>query len=251
MNSSNNTSLPPIKRRVKSNARRLKLSIQHHQIFLTTPPHVSEQKIQAFLKESEQWLHQTWHKVCAISLANDAPLDGEIIRLPLLNQNFKVMLEDELTSNPKLCRPSDQSCAEQRIALPQSADSNLIELFIARDDSAKYLKQWVRNQASVHLPTRLADLAQQHGFRYSSCTVRHAKTRWGSCSAKGSINLNAGLILMPVQLLDYVILHELCHTRQLNHSALFWKEMYLVDNSFMQHRHELRQFKLPSWWHVS
>ncbi|MDR9778433.1 M48 family metallopeptidase, partial [Rhizobium hidalgonense] len=98
---------------------------------------------------------------------------------------------------------------------------------------------------------RLDDLAQQHGFKYSSCTVRHAKTRWGSCSVKGSINLNAGLVLMPLHLLDYVVLHELCHTRQLNHSSLFWAEMYLVDAKFRQHRHELHGFKLPSWWHVS
>ena len=241
MNSSNNASLPRIQRRVKANARRLKLSIQHHQIFLTTPPHVSEQKIQAFLKESEQWLHQTWHKVCATSLANDAPLDGEIIRLPLLNQSFEIVISDK----------NNSSDANKLIVNKLMVSHLNSQLIVAAEHSGQLLKQWVRNQASVHLPTRLADLAQQHGFRYSSCTVRHAKTRWGSCSAKGSINLNAGLILMPMQLLDYVVLHELCHTKQLNHSALFWNEMYLVDTNFMQHRHELRQFKLPSWWHVS
>ncbi len=240
MNSSNNASLPTIQRRVKANARRLKLSIQHHQIFLTTPPHVSEQKIQAFLKESEQWLHQTWHKVCATSSVV-TPLEGEIIRLPLLNQSFEIVISDK-----------NNSYDANKLIVNKLMVSHLnSQLIVAAEHSGQLLKQWLRDQAAIALPKRLSELAAQHGFNYLSCTVRHAKTRWGSCSAKGSINLNAGLILMPVQLLDYVILHELCHTRQLNHSALFWKEMYLVDNNFMQHRHELRQFKLPSWWHVS
>ena len=240
MNSSNNASLPPIQRRVKSNARRLKLSIRHHQIFLTTPPHVSEQKIQAFLKESEQWLHQTWHKVCA-TFSVVTPLKGEIIRLPLLNQSFEIVISDK--NNP--------SDANQLIVNKLMVSHLNSQLVVAAEHSGELLKQWLRDQAAIFLPKRLSELAAQHGFNYLSCQVRHAKTRWGSCSAKGSINLNAALILMPVHLLDYVILHELCHTRQLNHSALFWKEMYLVDNNFMQHRHELQQFKLPSWWHVS
>lgn len=247
------SNLPVIQRRVKANARRLKLSIQHHQVFLTIPPQISEPKIQAFLKESEQWLHQTWHKMHATAL-NNAPQNGEIIKLPLLNQNFKVIFEDELSVNIQSSSQNGQINAGKKILinLNQPANtSDLIELLVSKGQAGKQLKQWVRNQASLHLPKRLDDLAQQHGFKYSSCTVRHAKTRWGSCSVKGSINLNAGLVLMPLHLLDYVVLHELCHTRQLNHSSLFWAEMYLVDAKFRQHRHELRGFKLPSWWHVS
>lgn len=245
------STLPVIQRRVKANARRLKLSIAHHQIFLTTPPHISEQKIQAFLKESEHWLHQTWHKMQSSAL-NHAPLHGEIITLPLLNQRVKVLFEDELITGKQADTKNKHVLAQQKNAVNQAqTHTELIELLVTKADAGKQLKHWVRNQASIHLPKRLNDLAQQHGFRYSNCTVRHAKTRWGSCSAKGSINLNVGLMLMPVSLLDYVVLHELCHTRQLNHSALFWAEMHHVDAKFMQHRHELREFKLPTWWHLS
>ena len=226
---------------MKSNARRLKLSIQHHQIFLTTPPKISEQVVQAFLRQSESWLVDTWQKVYKQTSLAKIPIHGEKLNLPLLNQCFEIVL-DHKNGSPD---------ANQLI------DSNFLvshlnsQLIVSAQESGKLLKQWVREQAAIALPRRLKELAEQHGFEYLTCQVRHAKTRWGSCSATASINLNAALILMPVALVDYVILHELCHTRQLNHSAQFWHEVHQVDANYMQHRQQLKQFKLPSWWHLS
>ncbi len=240
MNSSPQSTIPSIQRRVKTNARRLKLSIQHYQVFLTTPPNISEQKIQAFLKESESWLVHTWNKVYAQNLSGQMPTNGEKITLPLLNQCFEVVLENN--------HMKSHGAIHAHQAVVDTVEHQLI---VPIEQAGKILKQWVRDQATMHLPQRLNDLAMQHGFEYSTCQVRHAKTRWGSCSAQKSISLNAGLILMPVALLDYVILHELCHTRQLNHSAKFWQEMQKVDVNYMPHRQQLKQFKLPEWWHVS
>lgn len=59
--------------------------------------------------------------------------------------------------------------------------------------------------------------------------VRFQRTRWGSCSAKGSINLNAALLFLPERLVRYILLHELCHTRELNHSPAFWKLVFAAD----------------------
>ncbi|XID74044.1 M48 family metallopeptidase [Alkanindiges sp. WGS2144] len=222
--------IPAIQRRVKVNARRLKLHIAHHQIFLTTPPHTSEQKIQTFLQESENWLIQTWNKYYAPHMAEQAPYDGEKINLPLLGQSFAVHL-----------------CDTHSTASLAITDHQLI---VHPAQAAHLLKRWVRDQAKAHLPQRLQQLAVQHSFGYSSCQVRHAKTRWGSCSARQAISLNAALILMPIELMDYVILHELCHTRQLNHSAKFWYEMQCVDKNYLNHRQQLKRFKLPSWWYT-
>ena len=239
--------MPAIKRRVKSNARRLKLSIQHHQIFLTTPPNVLEQTIQLFLKESEFWLHETWNKVYAASSGSQTPINGEIIELPLLNQYLEVILDDVVLNNER----NKSNINQISVTNSESINNSLTQLLVPAHQAGKLLKQWLRDRATTVLPQRLSELAKKHDFEYSSCQVRHAKTRWGSCSTRKSINLNAGLILMPVAVLDYVILHELCHTRQLNHSAKFWHEVHKVDANYMQHRQLLKQFKLPSWWHVS
>lgn len=78
---------------------------------------------------------------------------------------------------------------------------------------------------------RLNELARLHGFTYNKVFVRNQKTRWGSCSSRNNISLNANLIRLPAQLLDYTILHELVHTRIKDHSPRFWEMLgKCVDN---------------------
>ena len=80
-------------------------------------------------------------------------------------------------------------------------------------------------KAKKKLTTRLNQLAVQHGFTYNKVIIRNQKTRWGSCSHKNNISLNMKLVLLPEELIDYVILHELVHTRKKNHSKGFWMEL--------------------------
>ena len=80
----------------------------------------------------------------------------------------------------------------------------------------------LRKQARAYLPNKLATLAQIHGFNYTSTRITKSKTRWGSCSSKGTINLSYFLMLLPDHLIEYVLLHELCHTIEMNHSINFW-----------------------------
>ncbi|MCY4146905.1 MAG: SprT family zinc-dependent metalloprotease [Chloroflexi bacterium] len=82
---------------------------------------------------------------------------------------------------------------------------------------------WYRSQAKAYLPQRTRQLAEAHGFAVGQLRIKNQKTRWGSCSARGNINLNLRLMMAPDAAIDYVILHELCHLRELNHSAAFWR----------------------------
>ena len=86
----------------------------------------------------------------------------------------------------------------------------------------------VRAIAKLELPSRCADLAQAHGLAVSRVTIRNQRTRWGSCSSRGAIALNWRLVQMPAEVSDYVILHELMHLKQPNHSRRFWKEVASV-----------------------
>ena len=95
------------------------------------------------------------------------------------------------------------------------------------------MQQWLRKviigamteAARRFLPQRLAALAAKHGFTYNRCAMRNVHTRWGSCSNHGNINLSIYLMMLPDELMDYVILHELCHTVEMNHSNRFWALM--------------------------
>ncbi len=101
----------------------------------------------------------------------------------------------------------------------------------------------LRIMAKLQLPRRVAELAHLHGFKYQGVKIQSSRTRWGSCSARNSINLSLFLMQLPEHLIDYVILHELCHTVHHDHSNSFWALMMKVtDGKAMEWNNELKQY---------
>jgi predicted metal-dependent hydrolase len=102
-------------------------------------------------------------------------------------------------------------------------------------------------EGKSYLPGRVRELAGANGFKITGIKVRQMKTRWGSCTAKNSINLNSWLMMLPDHLVDYVILHELVHTIHRNHSPAFWETLdKLTPGDSKQLRKELRQNRIMS-----
>ena len=102
---------------------------------------------------------------------------------------------------------------------------NLLKPVISEQD----LKE-LGKKAWEYLPRRLQVLAGLYGFTYASMRISKSKSRWGSCSSKKNINLSLFLMRLPLHLIDYVILHELCHTVEMNHSHKFWELLDSVCN---------------------
>lgn len=84
------------------------------------------------------------------------------------------------------------------------------------------------DKALQHIPKRVSYYAKQIGVTYGKITIRNQKTRWGSCSSKGNLNFNCLLMLTPPEVIDYVIVHELCHRKEMNYSGAFWAEVEKV-----------------------
>ena len=101
-----------------------------------------------------------------------------------------------------------------------------------------------RDEARKVLADRVRELARAHGFTYNRIFIKSQRTLWGSCSGRNNINLNVNLLRLPEALRDYVILHELVHTRHKNHSKAFWCELdrYVGDGKALQR--QLRNFRL-------
>ena len=102
----------------------------------------------------------------------------------------------------------------------------------------------LRAEAKSYLPGRLAELAEKFGFVYNAVRIKHNRSNWGSCSIKGNINLNLNLMRLPEELRDYVMLHELCHLRHLNHGPEFHA---LLESVCPEHRalqKRLKEYKL-------
>ena len=91
------------------------------------------------------------------------------------------------------------------------------------------------------IPERVEYFAKVIGVTYGKITVRNQKTRWGSCSSKGNLNFNCLLMLAPPEVLDYVVVHELCHRKQMNHSKPFWLEVEKLLPNYKEVRNWLKE----------
>jgi hypothetical protein len=111
----------------------------------------------------------------------------------------------------------------------------------AQSDLRPAIQNHLRDLASEELPSRVLELAALHGVNVSRVSVRNQKSRWGSCSRRGTISLNWRLIQSPGFVRDYIILHELAHRRQMNHSEKFWQEVERLFPDYLQAERWLKQ----------
>ncbi len=140
----------------------------------------------------------------------------------------------------------------RRVAVAREArDGRLVVSGPAGDEDAyrRALIAWLRRRGRNTLVARLEELAPMHGFTFERATVRNQRTRWGSCSPRRTISLNLRLLFLDPVLVDHVLIHELCHTRELNHSRRFWSLMQAHDPDCALHRRQARDAwrSLPSW----
>ncbi len=146
---------------------------------------------------------------------------------------------------PYLCAKSviDRFVAEhsgwiekQRARLFSSAASDERAGMLSKEDIARLSKQM-----KLSLPEKLAKYSKLLGVSYNRVSVRCQRSKWGSCSAKGNLNFNCLLMLAPEGVLDYVIVHELCHRRHMDHSKEFWAEVESACPEYKAQRKWLRE----------
>jgi len=217
----------PVHVRRRRDARRATLRVAASgRITLTLPTGTSRTAVTRLLRDATPWLES---RLAPVARALVAPVPASI-RLPPLGQCWRVLRAG-----------APEPSAQWVLTLPD-------------DDAAAMaaLRTWLKGRARAWLPARVAMLAERHGFAYRRVTVRHQRSRWGSCSARGDISLNCLALLLPPEAVDHLILHELCHTRVPDHSPRFWRALAACqadwrhwDRYLSRAMHELPLWALP------
>jgi hypothetical protein len=98
------------------------------------------------------------------------------------------------------------------------------------------IEAWYRQQARQLIGERLAWYSRKHGFQFKKIRISGARTRWGSCSTTGTLSFTWRLVMAPIELIDYVVVHELVHTQIKNHSPAFWEALAVIMPDHKAHR---------------
>ena len=213
--------------RTRITARNISMRTKPDGLHVTVPPRCLTSRIMAVIEEYRPKLLEKWQKSVEQPLDLNFRIDAPCFRLHLEEGRFSRftlrMNEEDITI-----------CCPPQTDFSQKAVQDLLRNAIIRA---------LKKSAQAYLPPLLSELAGHYGFKYKKVKITGSKSRWGSCSATGSINLSCYLMLLPPHLMDYVLLHELTHTKEMNHGPQFWEILNdLTEGRAKTLRAELKNF---------
>lgn len=208
-------------------ARRIILRARRDAIYITLPPLATKKDLEKALTLHGSKLKEQQSQLPEKNINPDFSIQ---------NTNIRLTLQQSDTHRLRLTGRSGL----YTILYPQAFNFDTEE---TQQKLRNAIKAALLHRAKEILPTRLSLLAAQHNMHYTCCTIRSSHTRWGSCSSRGSISLSCYLMLLPSELIDYVLRHELCHTAEMNHSPRFWALLdRLCGTSSRKFRAELKNY---------
>jgi predicted metal-dependent hydrolase len=174
---------------------------------VVVPPGVGIPAIERFVVRHRDWAERRSREF-AMAVPDDAETLPTAVELAAVGSKWTI--EYEQGRGCSVFEPADGML---RVRVADPAD---------REQVGAALLGWLGERAGEHLPRLLATLAAQTGLGFNQVQLRRQRTRWGSCSAKGTISLNVCLMFQRPEVTRYLLIHELCHRRYMNHSAHFW-----------------------------
>ncbi len=219
--------------RLSKRARRVRMTIDMQgKVVLVWPHDLSQRHVTQVLQEHTPWVVKNLQAMSEKVRPHVQPPTH--ITLAALAQSFSVHYQVSLEP----CK-----LVEHDHTLTISGDVADIEAVRQR------LNIWLKKKGHQYLKPWLAQVATEMGVAYHDVSIRLQKTRWGSCSAKKRISLNAALLFLPDFLVRHVFVHELTHLKHLNHSSHFWQDVALFEPDFQKHGRLLKQYAkdVPLW----
>jgi len=181
---------------------------RRRELVVVVPVGFDRRQIPGIVARKQAWIEKTRQRM-AVRAAPDGPSRPERIDLQAVERVYRVDWDHRPGGPVVLSNPG-----EDRLLI--SGDCTDARAY------RRVLLLWLRRQGRRHLSQWLAEESARTGLGYQSVQIRAQKSRWGSCSKRGTISLNCKMLFFPAELVRYVMVHELSHTRYLNHSERFW-----------------------------
>ncbi|WP_421865536.1 M48 family metallopeptidase [Motiliproteus sp.] len=218
---------------VKFTRRRGSIALQVHpdRVRVLAPKGTAQREIRQLLLQRRDWLEAALLKHQQYPSQTKCYQDGESWLIE--GRPHRLELELDLTADSQ-ASPNVRRL-DQRLILQLSPAQD------GPEQRAQALRGWYQQQAEAHWPERIDHWVTITGLEPSSLKIRPYKSRWGSCTQDGRISLNTLLVMAPPEVLDYVIIHELCHLRHLNHSQAYWDLVARFCDQPKQYRQWLRR----------
>jgi len=229
---------PPYQLEVNPRLRHLRLRLDHRGLVIIVPRGFDRRELARVLEAKRGWLERHHDTV----VEQGRRRREEALQLP---ETIEFLATGQVFS----VRYRIEDFAEVRLQQHGQGSLEICGKIEQRALVRQVLSLWLRDQARRRLPPLVLELAQQLGLTVDRIGVRSQLTRWGSCSGRARINLNDRLLFLPPHLVRHVIVHELCHLGERNHSSRFFQRLAEVDPDHLRHRAELRAGKegIPPW----
>lgn len=229
--------MPAYVLRTSARARRMQLKVSPlGKVEVVVPRRVAARDVHAFIERHREWLQTTVSRLGAerARFHNDVPGLPARIDLRALSETWTVERGVAVRGRPAIV------AEREGLLIARGADEALL---------LRGLRRWAHTYARDRLEPWLQSLSRERALPYASLSVRAQRSRWGSCSSHGNISLNRNLLFLPPPLAAYVMLHELCHTRHMNHGPRYWRLVQSHDPDYRSRERELRSGDryIPAW----
>jgi len=217
----------------KENVKRLTIKVKPFSgVEVSVPFYLTFRQAEDFVNERKDWIGRQLNRMRQVEKALTVFTAGTLYNTR--RHNLKIMKSSGNTAMYSI------STGEVKVFYP--AGDNITDERTQRLIRTALEVTW-KLEASEYLPGRISELAKKHGFKYNRVFIRNNKSRWGSCSVRNNINLNLHLMRLPDELIDYVLVHELVHTRYRNHSSQFWASLENCIPGARERNRQLKNFR--------
>jgi hypothetical protein len=226
--------LPEYSVRVSSRARRVLLKVSADRgLEVVVPQGFDTALVPGIVRGKRDWCLRQLDRLSGAGRATESTVLPEKVRFPAVGESYRI----------------DYAACTGRPRLSENSGGRLLLSASEPEQMRALLKGWLRRRAKARLPGLVAELSSETDLVCERVQVRLQRSRWGSYSGRGTLSLNARLLFLRPELARYVILHELCHSRHLNHSEAFWREVARYAPRYRVLEKLLRQAgrRVPAW----